>query len=172
MRQLQRLAFLHPTWTLVVVAIAVLAKLSSLADDPRVVSASLVLLALAGMVPVGWAYGIHRTATRLEAARDSRPRLKSGRPFFVAAAGMLVFNLLAPFEREGSTWLAIVPPVVVFYILAFWLAAAALARFQSAGPADIASTFKTFVLMHFWIVGAWLLSPTLKRLREAAEQDI
>lgn len=168
MRFPDRLAILHPLWFLaVLIAVFVAAPMASMA--PAGPSVGLILAISCGgvMLPLLWAHGIYNVASQTGARR-------SGQIVFLVVETAIVLGFILGFmsgdEGPSGSLSAFFALPVLGYFVCLWLAARALVRAESSvRDAEFATTLGTFLLAVYWMIGAWLIRPRVRRLLEKRE---
>lgn len=170
-----KLAFIHPIWFLVLTVVAFVAPLFDMNADSGVIIARALMTVWLLLLPLGWAYGIY-LGSRAALARIGAVSAGRDWVFQVAGIGLVGFPILGfagilveayGGVQEGFFGLVMFV-VIASYFASLWLASAALVAFEDGTP-KIAShkVVGTFLLMAYWIIGAWVMHGRLKRLREA-----
>jgi hypothetical protein len=165
-----RFALLHTLWFLAVL-VAVFVATPLLAARPTGILVGLIVaISSAGVfLPLLWAHGIYNLAAQTGGGRFGRLA------FPVVELAIVVGAILAfGSGNDGPTGVlgAFIFLPVLGYFFCLWLAAAALVRSESSErKSALAPTLGTFVLMIYWMIGAWFIRPRVKRLTERLEAD-
>ena len=170
MRFPDRIALLHPLWFLAVLVVVFVATPLVAVRPTGFLVGLVVAISSAGVfLPLLWAHGIYNVATRTGGGRF-------GRLAFPVVELAIVAGVILAFVsgNEGPTGVlgAFIFLPVVGYFICLWLASAALVRSESSErKSTLAPTLGTFVLMIYWMIGAWFIRPRIKRLAERLEAD-
>lgn len=170
-----KLAFIHPILFLVLAVVAFVAPLVTMNADTVVMVAMAFMTIWVLLLPLGWAYGIYR-GSRSALAKTGAGGAARDWVFCMAGIGVVCTPLLGLARNlvEGSGGalgdlfdLAAVA-VLASYFASLWLASASLVAFED-GTSKIAihKAVGTFLLMVYWMIGAWVMQRRLKALREA-----
>ena len=170
-----KLAFIHPIWFLGLTVVAFVAPLFTMNADTGVMTAMALVTGSAVLLPLGWAYGIYVGS---RAALAGTGAVGAGRDwvFYIAGIGVVCLPILgiagliveSPGEVQEGYLVPVMFAVIASYFASLWLASAALVAFDDGTPkAAIHKVVGTFLLMVYWMIGAWVMQGRLKRLREA-----
>lgn len=171
-----KLAFIHPIWFLALALVAFVAPVFVMNAGVW----AMVALALATvwllLLPLGWAHGIYKGA-RIALAKHSAVGPSHDWVFYVAGIGIVCVPILgwgvfvAGVGVNGGEALGLlIVPLVGSYLVSLWLASTALVASEE-GTLKIAApkAVVTFLLMFYWVIGAWVMQRRLKALRQAVE---
>lgn len=170
-----KLAFIHPIWFLVITVIAFVAPLFTLNADSGAMVAIAILTVWVLLLPLGWAHGIYRGA-RSALAKTGAVGASRDWVFYVAEIGLICVPILGLGSNlaEGSggamesVFGLIGFAVVMGYFASLWLSSSALVAFEDRTPkVAIHKVVGTFLLMVYWMIGAWVMQRRLKTMREA-----
>ncbi|GAA0651531.1 hypothetical protein [Brevundimonas lenta] len=181
------LAFLHPLWLTaawIVSAVALLCSVEaggafdtagSIFPAPWPIAFAVALsFASAFLLPLAWVHGVFRAA-HLAMREEGTSRL-SDWTFWLAGAGCALAVLASPaimmsdeatLEAIGYWPNLVGMGVAAAYVASFWTAATTLVRFEGRTGQSDGKVAGTFVLLLYWIIGAWLLRPRLMKLKAA-----
>ena len=170
-----KLAFIHPIWFLVLTVVVFVAPALTINAKIEVIVTLAFMSVWAVLLPLGWAHGIYR-ASRSALAKTGAVGAGREWVFFIAEISAVCFPILGLGSNlvdgsggalEGAIGLAMLP-LVASYFSSLWLASAALVAFEDGTP-KIAShkVVGTFLLMIYWMLGAWVMQRRLKVMRDA-----
>ncbi len=172
-----KLAFLHPIWFVALAATAFIATAlkTNSGTGPMI---AVALLSVCGLLlPLGWAHGIYK-GSRLVLAQTKTVGTNRDWIFYLVEIGVICVPVLALASNavkgsggvlEGAV--GFVAFALIFsYFTSLWLASTALLALEEGTPNFAAhKAVGTFLLMVYWMIGAWVLSRRLKVLRAALE---
>ena len=170
-----KLAFIHPIWFLVITAVAFVAPAFTMNADTGVMVAIAFLTVWALLLPLGWAHGIYR-GSRSALAKTGAVGASRDWVFYIAEIGVICVPILGLGSNlvEGSSGAMegvfglVGFALVASYFASLWLSSAALVAFEDRTPkVAIHKVVGTFLLMVYWMIGAWVMQRRLKALREA-----
>ena len=170
-----KLAFIHPIWFFVLAVVAFVAPLFSMKADIGAMVAIALMSVWVLLLPLGWAHGIYRGSrsalAKIGAVGQSRDWV-----FYIAEVGIVcipIFGLGSNIvEVSGEALHGVfgfgMLLLIASYFASLWLAAAALVAFEDGTPrVAVHNAVGTFLLMVYWMIGAWVMQRRLKALREA-----
>ncbi len=170
-----KLAFIHPIWFAALAVVAFGAPVFTMNADESAMAAVAVMTIWMLLIPLGWAHGIYRAA-RTALANTRTVGANRDWVFYVAEIGVVLAPILLlatdPLESSGG-YMEGVFSVVTFvlvasYFASLWLASAALVASEEGTPRiEWHKAVGTFLLMTYWMFGAWLMQRRLKALRKA-----
>lgn len=170
-----KLAFIHPIWFAVLTVVAFVGPAFTMNADIGVMVAMAFMTVWALLLPLGWAHGIYR-GSRTALAMNSAVGRSRDWVFYLAEVGAICVPILAMGSNavQGSggalegVFVVIMFAYVASYFTSLWLASAALVAYEDGVP-KIAfhKVVGTFLLMFYWMIGAWVMQRRLKALREA-----
>lgn len=170
-----KLAFIHPIWFLVLTVVAFIAPLFTISADTDAMVATAFMTVWVLLLPLGWAHGIYR-GSRSALARTDAVGAARDWVFYIAEIGVVCIPILGLARNlaEGSggamegVFGLVTFALVASYFASLWLASAALVAFEDGTPRiAIHKIVGTFLLMVYWMVGAWVMQRRLKTMREA-----
>ncbi len=170
-----KLAFIHPIWFLVLMVVVFVAPVFTMnAGSGAIVGVAFMTL-WASLLPLGWAHGIYRGSRSVLAAKGAAGPSRDW-VFYIAEIGCLSFPVLGLGSYivegfggvlEGVLSLALLA-LVPSYFVSLWLASAALVASEGGTPKIAAhKVVGTFLLMVYWVIGAWVMQRRLKALRNS-----
>lgn len=173
MRFPTKLAFIHPIWFVALVVIAFIAPVSMMSEGPDAMVATAALTLWLSLFPLGWAHGIYR-GSRSALAKTGAVGASHDWVFYIAEVGVVcvpIVGLATFLDGSGGAIRALFGVVmfaqIVSYFAAFWLASAALVASENGTPKiAVHKVVGTFLLMFYWIIGAWVMQRRLKALRD------
>ncbi|MFA4892784.1 hypothetical protein [Brevundimonas sp.] len=170
-----KLAFIHPIWFLVLTVVAFVAPLFTMNADIGAMVAIALMSVWVLLLPLGWAHGIYRGSrsalARIGAVGPSRDWV-----FYIAEVGVVclpIFGLGSNIvEVSGEALNGMfgfgMLALIASYFTSLWLASAALvASEDGTSKVAIHKVVGTFLLMVYWMIGAWVMQRRLKTMREA-----
>ncbi|CAN5170798.1 hypothetical protein BH10PSE2_BH10PSE2_27600 [soil metagenome] len=172
-----KLAFIHPIWFVALAATVFIAPALTMNGDTSSMIAVAMMSVWALLLPLGWAHGIYR-GSRLVLANTNTVGPSRDWIFYIAEIGVICVPVLALGSNavKGSGGVMegvfgfITFALVLSYFASLWLASAALVALEEGMPKIAAhKAVGTFLLMVYWMIGAWVLSRRLKALRAALE---
>ena len=170
-----KLAFIHPIWFLVLAVVAFVAPLFTMNADIGAMIAVALISVWFLLLPLGWAHGIYR-GSRFALAKIGAVGPSRDWVFYIAEVGVVcipIFGLGSNIVEVSGDALhgAFGFGMFVFiasYFVSLWLAAAALVAFEDGTPRiALHKAVGTFLLMVYWMFGAWVMQRRFKALREA-----
>ena len=172
-----KLAFIHPIWFLVLTVVAFVAPVFTMNADTGAMVAMALMTVWVLLLPLGWAHGIYR-GSRSALAKSGAVGASRDWVFYIAAVGVVCLPLLGMGSNlvegsggalEGVFGFAMFG-LVLSYFASLWLASAALVASEEGTPKiAVHKAVGTFLLMVYWMIGAWVLSRRLKALRAKLE---
>jgi hypothetical protein len=174
---LLKLAFIHPIWFAALAAIVFIAPALTLNGGSGTMIAVAVLSVCGLLLPLGWAHGIYR-GSRLVLAQTKTVGTSRDWIFYIAEIGVSCVPILALASNAVKGSGGVLEGVIVLiafalissYFTSLWLASMALLALEEGTPKVAAhKAVGTFLLMNYWMIGAWVLSSRLKVLRAALE---
>ena len=172
-----KLAFIHPIWFVALAATVFVAPALTLNGGTGTMIAVAMLSVCGLLLPLGWAHGIYR-GSRLVLAQTKAVGTSRDWIFYIAEIGVICVPVLAfgSNAAKGSGGVVeglfgFVAFVLIFsYFTSLWLASTALVASEEGTPKVAAhKAVGTFLLMVYWMIGAWVLSSRLKVLRATVE---
>ena len=170
-----KLAFIHPFWFVLLTVVAFVAPIFTMSADTGAMVAMAFMTVWVVLVPLGWAHGIYR-GSRSALAKSGAVGPSRDWVFYTAEAGVGCFPLLGLgtnlVKGSGraleSGFGVVIFAVVASYFASLWLASAALVASEDRTPKiETHKVVGTFLLMVYWMIGAWVMQPRLKTMREA-----
>jgi len=170
-----KLAFIHPIWFLVLTVVAFVAPVFTMNADTGAMVAMAFMTVWVLLLPLGWAHGVYR-GSRSVLAKTGAVGPSSDWVFYIAEVGIVCVPILGLWSSivEGSGMaLEGVLSLVMFavipsYFASLWLASAALVASEDRTPKIAAhKVVGTFLLMVYWMIGAWVMQRRLRALRDA-----
>jgi hypothetical protein len=172
-----KVAFIHPIWFVALAATVFIAPVLTMNGDTGSMVAVALMSVCALLLPMGWAHGIYR-GSRLVLAKSSTVGADRDWVFYIAEIGVVCVPVLALSSNavKGSGGVLegvfgfITFALVLSYFASLWLASAALVASEEGRPKiAIHKAVGTFLLMVYWMIGAWVMQRRLKVLRAALE---
>ncbi|MFN3668175.1 MAG: hypothetical protein ACK4VY_02630 [Brevundimonas sp.] len=166
------MALLHPAWLLLLTALMCLGSFAKSTASARLVIPMALISIIAVWILLGWLFGIYRVSRESSARRQ----IEHGRD------RSWVFALPAVIPMTLPAQFLTLPPVLegvsemlegiaaLSFFGALWLAAAALVTAEGHPvryPTNRA--VGTFLLLIYWIVGAWFVRPRVFALLQEPE---
>ncbi|WP_332656988.1 hypothetical protein [Brevundimonas sp.] len=172
-----KFAFIHPIWFVLLGLIALIAPVFTMSADIGAMVAMAFMTVWVLLLPLGWAHGIYR-GSRSALAMIGPVGTSRDWVFWVAEVGVVCVPILALSSNvlDGGTTERVFAVVTValaaLYFVSLWLASAALVASEDRTPKVAAHrVVGTFLLMVYWMIGAWAMRRRLRTMRGTIAAD-
>ena len=167
-----KFAFIHPIWFVVLGLVAFVAPVFTMNADIGAMVAMAFMTVWVLLLPLGWAHGIYR-GSRSALARVGPVGASRDWVFWIAEIGVVCIPILALSSNvlDGgameNVFAVITVGLATVYFASLWLASAALVASEDRKPKVAAHrVVGTFLLMVYWMIGAWVMQRRLRTMRD------